>query len=802
VFITAVNAEQFGGHSDWRMPTIKELGSITNLAHCFSPAPVDHNYFPYTKRYPYCWSFTTSASDSSKGWCIGFYYGDAMIKDKSNNYCARAVRGGQTESLNHLLINGDGTVTDTTTGLMWQRATAGEMKWEAAISYCEDLNFSGYDDWRLPNLKELRSIVDFSRFGPAIDTTVFPDTMLWGYHSSTTYVCSPDSVMAIHFGLGADTHSLVNSKLTAYYVRAVRGGQARFPDHLFILSPAQCSVWELGTIMPVTWETLGMPGDVAISISRQGGKTGTFETIAWVTENDGSYDWMVSGTCSVKCVLRIVPLNYPENGTTQGLFSIKEATVLPTVMTSAISSITKTGASSGGYGISDGGADIIGKGVCWRTSENPTIADSHTSDGTGTASFTSLITGLSSGTTYHVRAYATNKAGTGYGDDIAFTSVALNAPEADFNANPTYGIVPLTVNFTNQSTGEITSWLWDFGDGHTSTEMHPVHTYNNPGAYTVSLTVSGPWGADTKTETDYITTVAPPAPEADFNANPTNGVAPLTVNFTDQSTGTITKWSWNFGDGYTSQERNPTHIYRNPCAYSVSLTVANTGGSDTETKTNYIEVSACSYDPVRIGGDYYTAMQDAYDDAFYGDPIQSQALNFSEDLVFDRDIPVTLKGGYDCPYTAQVGDSTVNSMVILNGAVTVEKLTIRPPVPPPGLATGGLPDTGQTQSYTSTFGEDADYLINPLSYTKQDAEGNDLPDSATEWVMVKDNVTGLIWEVKTDDGSIHDKDNEYTWQNAQDVVEGDVLHISSFMRETMGLLFSDPCPPLHGLGNR
>jgi len=73
-----------------------------------------------------------------------------------------------------------------------------------------------------------------------------------------------------------------------------------------------------------------------------------------------------------------------------------------------------------------------------------------------------------------------------------------------------------------------------------------------------------------------------------------------------------------------------------------------------------------------------------------------------------------------------------------------------------------LPDSGQTQSYTGTFGEDSDYLINPPSYTKLDASGNDLPDSATSWVMVRDNVTQLIWEVKTDDGSIHDRDNTYT----------------------------------------
>lgn len=97
-----------------------------------------------------------------------------------------------------------------------------------------------------------------------------------------------------------------------------------------------------------------------------------------------------------------------------------------------------------------------------------------------------------------------------------------------------------------------------------------------------------------------------------------------------------------------------------------------------------------------------------------------------------------------------------------------------------------IPDTGQTKCYDNTqeitcpnpgepfSGQDAQYITNPQSYTKLDANGNDLPDETTEWVMVQDNVTGLIWEVKTDDGSIHDKDNTYTWQNAQDVFIADL----------------------------
>jgi len=87
------------------------------------------------------------------------------------------------------------------------------------------------------------------------------------------------------------------------------------------------------------------------------------------------------------------------------------------------------------------------------------------------------------------------------------------------------------------------------------------------------------------------------------------------------------------------------------------------------------------------------------------------------------------------------------------------------------------PDTGQITSYTDTFGEDSDYIGIQQSYTKLGSGGVELSDTATSsdgWVMVKDNVTGLIWEVKTVDGSIHDKDNTYTWCDTNsDTNEGD-----------------------------
>jgi hypothetical protein len=106
------------------------------------------------------------------------------------------------------------------------------------------------------------------------------------------------------------------------------------------------------------------------------------------------------------------------------------APAAPIVTTTAPSDITSTTAKSGGNVTSDGGAAATSRGVCWNTSPNPTTAGSHTSDGTGTGTFTSILTGLSPGTLYHVRAYATNSEGTAYGDDLTFTTTNPVTPMA------------------------------------------------------------------------------------------------------------------------------------------------------------------------------------------------------------------------------------------------------------------------------------------------------------------------------------------------------------------------------------
>lgn len=164
-------------------------------------------------------------------------------------------------------------------------------------------------------------------------------------------------------------------------------------------------------------------------------------------------------------------------------------------------------------------------------------------------------------------------------------------PVAGFIAAVTEGTRPLDVQFVNQSTGDITSYYWDFGDGNASIQENPHHIYTATGQYTVRLIVSGPAGSDTLTRPDYIS-VSDTPPEAAFGAAPRTGEGPLTVHFTDSSSGIVTRWLWRFGDDSVSTQKNPVHTYYLPGQFTVRLVVSGPGGSDSLTQMNYIHVDA------------------------------------------------------------------------------------------------------------------------------------------------------------------------------------------------------------------
>ncbi|HNG88934.1 MAG TPA: PKD domain-containing protein, partial [Saprospiraceae bacterium] len=184
--------------------------------------------------------------------------------------------------------------------------------------------------------------------------------------------------------------------------------------------------------------------------------------------------------------------------------------------------------------------------------------------------------------TYTVTLTASNSAGT---STSTSTVTVLPLPTPSFS---TLGGNGLTVSFTNSSTNA-TSYSWAFGDGNTSTQAAPMHTYAAPGTYTVTLTASNGCGSATSTQQ---VTVQGSAPTAQFVAGETAGCLPLSVSFTDQSTGGPTAWKWNFpgGNPSSSTQQNPVVSYTTPGTFDVTLEVTNPFGTSTITKPNYITV--------------------------------------------------------------------------------------------------------------------------------------------------------------------------------------------------------------------
>ncbi len=234
--------------------------------------------------------------------------------------------------------------------------------------------------------------------------------------------------------------------------------------------------------------------------------------------------------------------------------------------------------------------------------------------------------------TFTVALTATGPGGMDVETKVGYVDVNYPPPVAGFSADPLSGDFPLEVSFSNLSTGAITDYAWDFGDGGTSTLASPLHTYTTDGAYTVALTVTGPGGMDTDTQVDVITVNVPPAPVAGFSANPLSGDFPLEVSFSDLSTGPITDYAWDFGDGGTSTVASPLHTYTTDGTYTVALTVTGPGGMDTDTQVDVITVNVppapvAGFSANPLSGDF--PLEVSFSDLSTG-PITDYAWDFGD----------------------------------------------------------------------------------------------------------------------------------------------------------------------------
>jgi len=259
-----------GGHTDWRLPNVEELRSLIDYSQYNPSLPQGH---PFTNaKASWYWSSTTNALNTDFAWFVDFLYGGVGNYYKTDGINVRAVRGGQCGSLGDSVIclpktgqtkcydevgveiacagtgqdgdiqagvawpsprfvdNGDGTVTDKLTGLMLIKDETEKILWQAALDYVKTLNTGGHTDWQLPNVEELRSLIDYSQYNPSLPqghpfTNAGVSSYI--YWSSTTHERNTtDYAWWVCFSDGSDGSSHKYSSNSYEDVRAVRGGQS------------------------------------------------------------------------------------------------------------------------------------------------------------------------------------------------------------------------------------------------------------------------------------------------------------------------------------------------------------------------------------------------------------------------------------------------------------------------------------------------------------------------------------------------------------------------------------------------
>ena len=227
--LTYCDSLTWGGHGDWRLPDRYEIQSIVDFG--TQRPSIDASAFPGTP-HTYFWSLSSYEDASSSAWNVTFNDSEMRASGKVNENAVRCVRRGHIGDERFTRVDGvEPVVEDNVTGLEWQGCLSGQSEsdcstgpyvrrtWQDSLTLCEDLSWGDYEDWRLPNIKELDSIVDDHEFFPSINISVFPETPINYFWASTSY--GPSKAWGVGFDDGV-VYTYV--KNTSYAVRCVRGG--------------------------------------------------------------------------------------------------------------------------------------------------------------------------------------------------------------------------------------------------------------------------------------------------------------------------------------------------------------------------------------------------------------------------------------------------------------------------------------------------------------------------------------------------------------------------------------------------
>lgn len=207
-----------GGYTDWRLPTRRELAGILEPQ---QTGPTIDKAFSADTVASHYWTADEDAKNTANAWTVNFGNGYSLAGAKSSLRNVRCISNGRLAPAS-FTDNSDGTVTENASGLIWQKSVSGPSLWSASLDYCEGLTLGGHTGWRLPNAKELESILDITRAYPAVDPQALPTSSTASLWTSTTFEGYPS--YAYHAGFG-------NGSISAYaknktdYLRCVSGGK-------------------------------------------------------------------------------------------------------------------------------------------------------------------------------------------------------------------------------------------------------------------------------------------------------------------------------------------------------------------------------------------------------------------------------------------------------------------------------------------------------------------------------------------------------------------------------------------------
>ncbi|HSA32574.1 MAG TPA: DUF1566 domain-containing protein [bacterium] len=209
----------YADQEDWRLPTRKELATLLNYGY-FMPS-IDQDTFPYTVGDAH-WSSSSNVLDNNYAWRVSFFAGymDNNQVNKTSAEYVRCTRGSATLNNSNFTENTIAekvVVIDIVTGLIWTKEYSDPLIWKDALNYCEESTYAGYDDWRLPNINELATLLNDAIHDPASD---FPEMPSYNFWTSSTHKTSTSVAYRIDFGTSGRVY--YNGKENANYVRCVR----------------------------------------------------------------------------------------------------------------------------------------------------------------------------------------------------------------------------------------------------------------------------------------------------------------------------------------------------------------------------------------------------------------------------------------------------------------------------------------------------------------------------------------------------------------------------------------------------